>query len=27
VQSDISYSTKDGNGDAILFRTGFELHF
>ena len=27
VQSDISYSTKNGESDAIIFRTGFELHF
>ena len=27
IQSDISYSTKNGEGDAIIFRTGFELHF
>ncbi len=27
VQGDISYSTKNGESDAIIFRTGFELHF
>lgn len=27
IQSDISYSTKNGESDAIIFRTGFELHF
>jgi phosphate-selective porin OprO and OprP len=27
VQSDISYSTKNGESEAIIFRTGFELHF
>ena len=27
VQSDLSYSTKNGDADGLLFRTGFELHF
>ena len=27
IQSDISYSNKNGESDAIIFRTGFELHF
>ena len=27
IQSDVSYSTKNGESDAIIFRTGFELHF
>ncbi len=27
VQSDISYSTQDGNEDNIMFRCGFDLHF
>ena len=27
VQADVSYSTKDGNQDNIMFRTGFDLHF
>ena len=27
VQSDISYSTVDGNEDNITFRLGFDLHF
>ena len=27
VQSDISYSTVDGNKDNITFRLGFDLHF
>jgi len=27
VQSDISYSTVDGNDDNITFRLGFDLHF
>jgi hypothetical protein len=27
VQSDVSYSTKDGNEDGIMFRLGFDLHF
>lgn len=27
VQSDISYTTKDGNEDNIMYRIGFDLHF
>ena len=27
IQTDISYSTADGNEDGIMFRTGFDLHF
>ena len=27
VQSDISYSTEDGNEDNITFRLGFDIHF
>ena len=27
VQSDLSYTLNDGSGDALMFRTGFELHF
>ena len=27
VQSDISYSTEDGNDDNITFRLGFDIHF
>ena len=27
VQSDISYTTKDGDPDNIMFRIGFDLHF
>ena len=27
VQSDLSYTLTDGSGDALMFRTGFELHF
>jgi hypothetical protein len=27
VQSDISYTTLDGNNDSIEFRLGFDLHF
>lgn len=27
VQSDVSYSTQDGNEDGIMFRCGFDLHF
>ena len=27
VQSDISYSTEDGNEDNIMFRLGFDIHF
>jgi len=27
VQSDISYTTLDGNEDNITFRLGFDLHF
>ncbi|MDX1461412.1 MAG: porin [Marinirhabdus sp.] len=27
VQSDVSYTTTDGETDSVLFRTGFELHF
>ena len=27
VQSDVSYSTVDGNDDNITFRLGFDLHF
>ncbi len=27
VQSDVSYTTADGNAHSILFRMGFDLHF
>ncbi|MEM7187867.1 MAG: porin, partial [Bacteroidota bacterium] len=27
VQSDISYTTQDGDADNIMFRIGFDLHF
>jgi len=27
VQSDISYTTLDGNNDNITFRVGFDIHF
>ena len=27
VQSDISYTTVDGNEDNITFRLGFDIHF
>ena len=27
IQADVSYSTKDGDEDNILLRTGFDLHF
>jgi hypothetical protein len=27
IQADVSYSTKDGDEDNIMLRTGFDLHF
>jgi hypothetical protein len=27
VQADVSYSTKNGDQDNIMVRTGFDLHF
>lgn len=27
VQTDLSYTTKGGEADGLMFRTGFELHF
>jgi hypothetical protein len=27
VQSDLSYTTLDGNKDNITFRLGFDIHF
>ncbi|QIE59699.1 porin [Rasiella rasia] len=27
IQADISYTTRDGNEDNIMLRTGFDLHF